>query len=76
MDSDMEFIRWLRFYKKNFSVIFTKTDKSKQKDISENIKYIKNEFGDFNYFLTSSTKKKGIDKLCGFIVDYLQNISA
>ncbi len=69
LDSDMGFIKWLKFYKKEFSVVFTKTDKAKQKDISENIKYIENKFGKFNYFLTSSVKKKGVDKICEFILE-------
>jgi GTP-binding protein len=76
LDSDMEFIRWLKFYNKDFSVVFTKTDKSKQKDIYDNVKYIKEQYGDFKYFFTSSTKKKGLDKLCSFMVEYLENISA
>ncbi len=75
-DSDMEFIRWLKFFKRDFSVVFTKIDKSKQQDISKNIKFIENEHGKFKYFLTSSKKKKGMDKMCSFIFDFLENISA
>ncbi|WP_022670318.1 ribosome biogenesis GTP-binding protein YihA/YsxC [Hippea alviniae] len=69
MDSDVMFIEWLKFYKRPFSVVFTKTDKSTQKDISSNIKYLKEKFGSLNYFLTSSKKRKGIDKLCDFIME-------
>ncbi len=76
LDSDMQFINWLKFYNKRFSVIFTKTDKAKQKVIAENVRYIKENFGDFSYFLTSSVKKKGMEKLCAFILDNLENISA
>ncbi|WP_025209548.1 ribosome biogenesis GTP-binding protein YihA/YsxC [Hippea sp. KM1] len=67
MDSDVVFLDWLRFYKKPFSVVFTKTDKSTQKSISASISYLKQQIGNFNYFLTSSKKKKGIDRLCEFI---------
>lgn len=69
MDSDLMFIDWLKFYGKDFSVVFTKTDKATQKSISDGLKYLKGKCGDVNYFLTSAHKKRGIDKLCDFIVD-------
>ena len=74
MESDLMFIEWLRFYKKPFSVVFTKIDKATQKDISSNIKYLKDKFGSFNYFLTSSKKRKGIDKLCDFISSSAESV--
>ncbi len=73
-DSDLMFIEWLKANNKEFSIIFTKADKSKQKDISDNIKYLKSRFGEFNFFITSSKKKKGTDKLCGFIEKRLNNM--
>ncbi len=69
MESDLMFIDWLKFYDKDFSVVFTKTDKSTQKSISDGLRCLKDKYGDINYFLTSSTKKKGINKLCDFIVN-------
>lgn len=74
LKSDMEFVRWLKFYNKSFSVVFTKTDKSKQKIIAESIKYLENEYGKITYFLTSSKQKKGLDKLCEFIFDTINII--
>lgn len=68
MESDLMFIDWLKFYNKDFSVVFTKTDKATQKSISDGLRYLKDKYGNINYFLTSSTKKKGINKLCDFIV--------
>ncbi|AEA33426.1 ribosome biogenesis GTP-binding protein YihA/YsxC [Hippea maritima] len=72
MDNDIMFLDWLRFYKKTFSVVFTKTDKSTQKDISANISYLKKQIGNFSYFLTSSKKKRDIDKLCDFIAERVE----
>lgn len=69
MDSDLVFIDWLQFYSKDFSIVFTKTDKATQKSISDSLRYLKERYGDINYFLTSSSKKRGIDKLCDFIVN-------
>lgn len=69
MDSDIMFIDWLKFYSKDFSVVFTKTDKATQKSISDGLKYLREKCGDVNYFLTSAHKKRGIDKLCDFIVN-------
>lgn len=69
LKSDMEFIRWLKFYDKSFSVVFTKTDKSNQKNISESIKFLEKEYGKITYFLTSSKQKKGLNKLCEFIFE-------
>ena len=69
MDSDIMFIDWLKFYGRDFSVVFTKTDKATQKSISDGLKFLKERCGEVNYFLTSARKKRGIDKLCDFIVD-------
>ncbi len=69
MESDIMFIEWLKYYGKEFSVVFTKVDSSTQKTVSSNIKYLKEKVGDFNHFLTSSSKKKGLDKLCRFIFE-------
>jgi len=67
MDSDLMFIDWLKFYGKEFSVVLTKIDKATQKSISENLIFLKENIGTFNYFLTSARQKKGIDKLCEYM---------
>ncbi len=68
MDSDLMFMDWLKFYSKDFSIVFTKVDKASQKSISEGLKHLKEKYDNINYFLTSANKRKGIDKLCDFIV--------
>jgi GTP-binding protein len=68
MDSDLMFLDWLKFYSRDFSVVLTKTDKAGQADISKGLAYLKENIGDFHYFLTSSHKKRGISKLCSFIL--------
>ena len=69
MESDIMFIEWLKYYQREFSVVLTKTDSSTQKTISKNLKYLKETIGDFDYFLTSSHKRRGLDKLCSFILE-------
>ncbi|MEA4162790.1 ribosome biogenesis GTP-binding protein YihA/YsxC [Mycoplasma sp. 4404] len=50
----------------NFKLVFTKTDKLKQKDKNQllnHIKSLRNQLGNFEYFLVSSEKKVGIEQL-------------
>ncbi|MEA4206362.1 ribosome biogenesis GTP-binding protein YihA/YsxC [Mycoplasma sp. 1199] len=50
----------------NFKLVFTKTDKLKQKDKNQllnHIKSLRNELRNFEYFLVSSEKKVGIEQL-------------
>lgn len=69
MESDIMFIEWLKYYGREFSVVFTKIDNTTQKTISSNIKHLRERVGEFNYFLTSSSKKRGLSKLCKFILE-------
>lgn len=73
MRTDMDFIEWLVYYNKPFNIVFTKSDKSSQKIINENIGNLIKQ-SNAPYFLTSAQKKKGIDKICRSMKTNLENI--
>ena len=73
---DIDFMIFLGENGVPFSIIFTKTDKLKQKELSLNVKTYKKELYKYweelpPYFITSSEKKLGKEK----ILDYIENIN-
>jgi len=71
---DQEFLTWLTESNIYFSVIFTKIDKAKSKELKENLEWWKNfigllpnNFGAANTFLASSFLKKGKGEIKAFI---------
>ncbi len=73
---DIDFMLFLGEKGVPFSVIFTKADKIKQKDLNSNIKLFEVELFKFweelpPYFITSSEKKTGKEK----VLNYIQSIN-
>ncbi|MBY5957021.1 ribosome biogenesis GTP-binding protein YihA/YsxC [Membranicola marinus] len=73
---DRAFINWLGEHHLPYVLIFTKSDKSKPREIKKNIENIKNELlKDWEYlppqFVTSSVKGEGKD----LVLDYLFNLA-
>jgi len=71
---DIDFMLWLGENGIPFSIIFTKADKLKQKELNANLKSYENELFKYweelpPYFVTSSEKKKGKDKILSYISD-------
>ncbi len=69
---DIEFMLWLGENGIPFSIIFTKSDKLKQKELSQNIKTYEQELYKYweelpPYFVTSSEKKTGKDKVLNYV---------
>jgi GTP-binding protein len=78
---DLEFMSWLGENFIPFSIIFTKSDKLKEKEIKENTsKYLKRLEEDWEevpkYFITSSEKKIGKDELLNYIDEINQSITS
>ncbi len=70
--SDLEMITRLGMHQVPLAIVFTKTDKPKQKDLAKNINLFKNELlKDWEelppIFQTSAFKKKGREKLLAYI---------
>ena len=69
-NSDFEFIKFLKKTKRNFTIIFTKSDKIKksiiQKHCNEYIDSI-NKFYNKNYFTSSSKTKNGREEILEYI---------
>ena len=69
-NSDFEFIKFLKKTKRNFTIIFTKSDKIKkliiQKHCDEYIKSI-DKFYSKNYFTSSSKTKNGREEILEYI---------
>ena len=77
---DLEFMSWLGENFIPFSIIFTKSDKLKEKEIKGNTSnYIKRLEEDWEevpkYFITSSEKKIGKDELLNYIDEINQSIT-
>lgn len=58
---DLEFMNWLNSSHITFSIVFTKSDKSSQKEVSANVKALMSELGTMmrkvpDYFVTSAEK--------------------
>ncbi len=75
---DLEFINWLGDRRVPFVIVYTKIDKLKKSQVSENIERIKNEI--LNYwnslpeqFVTSSEKRDGRQEILDFIGDLNNN---
>lgn len=78
---DLEFMSWLGENFIPFSIIFTKSDKLKEKEIKGNTSnYIKRLEEDWEevpkYFITSSEKKIGKDELLNYIDEINQSITS
>jgi len=77
---DLEFMSWLGENFIPFSIIFTKSDKLKEKEIKGNTSnYLKRLEEDWEevpkYFITSSEKKIGKDELLNYIDEINQSIT-
>ena len=73
---DIDFLRFLGENEIPFSVIFTKSDKIKQKELVQNVKDFEQELFKYwdeipPYFITSSEKKTGKEN----ILDYIDEIN-
>ena len=78
---DLEFMRWLGENFIPFSIVFTKADKLKEKEITEKVSNYLNQLEqDWEelppYFITSADKRIGRDELLNFIGDTNESISA
>ena len=78
---DLEFMSWLGENFIPFSIIFTKSDKLKEKEIKGNTtKYLKRLEEDWEevpkYFITSSEKRIGKDELLNYIDEINQSINS
>ncbi len=76
---DLDFLRWLGENLIPFSIIFTKADKIKEKDIEIKVtKYLDALMKDWKplpkYFITSSEKRLGIEPLLNYIHEINQSI--
>ncbi len=70
LDIDLSFMLWLNNQGKRFSIIFSKCDKTKEGAFmaKDYIQKIKNKLNDNpKYFITSSKKKEGVDKVLKYI---------
>ena len=78
---DLEFMSWLGENFIPFSIIFTKSDKLKEKEIKEyTSQYLKRLEEDWEevpkYFITSSEKRIGKDELLNYIDEIKQSITS
>ena len=78
---DLEFMSWLGENFIPFSIIFTKSDKLKEKEIKENTtNYLKRLEVDWEevpkYFITSSEKRIGKDELLNYIDEINQSVNS
>lgn len=76
---DLEFMQWLGEHNIPFSIIFTKADKLKPKAIEKHIEDYKTMMLETweampNYFITSSSKNIGKDKLLNYIDELNGNL--
>ena len=76
---DLDFLRWLGEHYIPFSIVFTKADKIKEKEIEKKVlDYLKVLEQDWEslpqYFITSSEKKLGKDSLLNYIQEINQSI--
>ena len=76
---DMDFLRWLGENFIPFSIVFTKADKLKEKDlerkVSDYLLKIKEEWESLpQYFVTSSEKKLGQESILNYIKQINENI--
>jgi GTP-binding protein len=75
---DLEFINWLGDRRVPFVLVYTKIDKLKKAQVSENIETIRNSMLQYwnalpDQFVTSSEKKDGRKEILDFIGDLNNN---
>ena len=78
---DLEFMRWLGKNFIPFSIVFTKADKLKEKEIKKNtseyLKRLEDEWEEMpNHFITSSEKGLGKNELLSYINNINHSISS
>ena len=78
---DLEFMRWLGENYIPFSIVFTKADKLKEKEIKKNtsdyFKTLKDDWKEMpKHFITSSEKSLGRDELLNYINQINNSISS
>ena len=78
---DIEFINWLGECRIPFVIVYTKADKSKEKELSENINAFESKLLETWYelppiFKTSAIKKEGRDELLAYIEDINQKFAS
>ncbi len=76
---DLDFINWCGQFKVPISVVFTKTDKRKAKQIQKNtddfIRAVSLNWAELPlFFETSSNKKEGLDNLVNWIINSIHNV--
>lgn len=76
--NDLEFINWMGEHQVPFSIVFTKIDKTKQHQLSENIESINKELSQYweelpKQFLTSAETNQGRDVLLDYIIHLAKN---
>ncbi|MBP7496690.1 MAG: YihA family ribosome biogenesis GTP-binding protein [Bacteroidales bacterium] len=80
LEIDLKIINHLKDNNVHFAIIFTKTDKLKQNEISKNLNlyktYLNKQFIDLPFaFISSATTKKGRDEILNFINSIMNNKS-
>ena len=75
---DLDFINWCGKFKVPISIVFTKTDKKKSKQVEQNISKFEQALSLSwaempTEFLTSSTKKEGLDSLQNWIEESISH---
>jgi len=78
---DIEFINWLGECRIPFVIVYTKADKSKEKELSENINAFESKLLETWYelppiFKASAIKKEGRDELLAYIEDINQKFAS
>lgn len=76
---DLEFMEWLGEHEIPFSIIFTKTDKLKPKQLERNLVVYQNILQETwdplpDYFVTSSEKREGQEEILGYIDEINRNL--
>ncbi len=76
---DLDFMRWLGEHLIPFAIVFTKADKIKEKEtekkVSNYLEVIKKDWESLpQYFITSSQKRLGKDKLLNYIQEINESI--
>ncbi len=78
---DQEFINWMGEHGLPFVIVFTKTDKLKEKELADNIETINQsllaQWDELpQQFITSAKSKKGREEILSFITEINQKIAA
>lgn len=70
-EDDLAMMEWLEYMRIPYEVVLTKTDKAKQKEISQTLKKLK-EFGIERAVQTSAKERRGKDKLLSLIASRIK----